>query len=467
MLLASSEDWQQPSLPPTLSQIKQKIGGNMAWDITTSSHITRERLKLSTPEVVYRELDEYGQYLATGVSRWNSDDALENALLQRNDRLINLGLAKNAGSQSVIKLLYSQSLAGTGDNEYDYAVRLACLANLTAPLGAWGLGESSDSDDWEFLEVRRLACSGSSDELLAMLRNPARRYLLPKLFERAGPFDTVDEKRWLHLLRFASGNPGLTIDDSTIAGPDFINWDINKAIIRLLQTAMVTSNSINVLHDLLMNLDPANTRMLGSREEFSELINRWKLGDIPSTSDSGKRVEGYYSTCTLEEELQCVMAALYGSISEGKAITAMGSLDAPELAFRCAYYGREKMNAAEIQEAWSKDKAIFVLAALFNNQILLNPDSRRELEGYVSHELQHLYVKRCTQLHAHYKWFSVSPVTEELKDVKTEVAPRVVDAEMIERLAKRIVAVEEKLVATSKQIWWVAVILGAIMFYHR
>jgi len=107
-------------------------------------------LKLAAPDVVYAELEAYGAALRKDRYVFGiRDEGLEESLAARDDRLISLGLAKNAGSYQVVAKLYRRALEGTGDAGYDIAVRVACLANEAAP-GMLLLDDSSLFGDGEF-----------------------------------------------------------------------------------------------------------------------------------------------------------------------------------------------------------------------------------------------------------------------------------------------------------------------------
>lgn len=433
----------------------------MTWDSTANRSITRERLKISTPEVVYQHLEEYGQYVTANRWRWNSDEALEKDLLERNDLLINLALAKNAASEQVIKQLYHFTPDDGITEDYRKAVRLACLANRNAPLSGFEIDDFR-AGGLDVSEIRRIAAAGDHDELSAMFGNPARRALIPKLLERFGPFSDLDDRRWLLLIRYVSGNPDLNLDESSIDGPDFIHWDMNKAALHVLRTAPVSRMSIDILSELLINLDPSGARSLESQEDWRSLLERWTVG-----AAKGQETEenGYYTGRPSSEELRGLIAAVYHRISEGKKLVAIGAPDADDIMMRCAFYGGGRLTPDQIQVAHAKDQRLFVLAAIFNNQILLDAKCRQELESYISAELQHVYAKRCSQLKARYKWFSAAPITEELRE-ETTSAPTF-EASATGQLSERIAGLESKVVAASKQIWWAVFILGILLLWKR
>ncbi|KVF49495.1 hypothetical protein WJ14_31545 [Burkholderia cenocepacia] len=406
-------------------------------------------------------MDDYGRYLAAG-HHWNYDEELERSLLRREDRLIDLALAKNAASEGVVRTLYERSLKGTGNTEYDKAVRLAYLANTSAPnvllhVEAAGIDGS---------ELRRLALAGDDDELSVFMRNPARRGLLPAVYERRGPFENIPEERWFQLVRNSVDNPGINVDDSNVHGPDLAAWDMQRAIVCLLRTAPTERGWIYALYSLLLNLNPDNARPLDSQAVFVELMERWKTAKVPKMHDSDTDEGGYYSSRPLVEEFCSVMAALYGQVYENNKLGYLGQPDSEDVLRRCAYYGRHEMNGEQITRAQERDDSLFVLAALFNKQLLLKEDRRRQLEDCMPTDMQYLYARRCSQLQAKYQWFNPGPVTDSVKEEPEEPTP-MADAEMVDKVAALVTNAKEQVSALSKQLWWSAIILGGLVLWHR
>ena len=433
----------------------------MAWDTVTHRLITQARLRLSAPEVVYQEMEAYGQHLIER-SRWSYDEELEAALLERGDRLIDLALARNAVAEGVVGALYTRAIVGTGDPRHDKAIRLACLANPSAD----GSFLFKPIPGAEISEIRRLALHGDSDELGAIARNPERRGMLASIYERSGHFEGIPEGRWLLLVRNSVDNPALNTDNSNADGPDFTAWDLQKAIVALLHTAPLERPWIYALHSLLLNLNPENVRAIESRAVFSELMARWEAAKAPKMFDKSAEEEGYYSRHTLVEEFRGVMAALYGRIFEDNKLQYMGTLDAEDFVLRCAYYGSGTLSPEQMRHAWHKDGSLFALTALFNNQLLLKADTRQQLEDCMPSELQYLYARRCAQLKGKYRWFDPSPVTDDMKEELEPLTPPA-DAAMVDRLAAQVAAIGAQVAALSKQFWWGAIILGGLVLWHR
>jgi hypothetical protein len=160
----------------------KKTGENMPWDSTTNRLVTKEWLRLASPDVVYQALEDYGQHFVKQSALGDYDQELEMALGARNGRLIDLALARNAATPELVTCLYQRALGGTGDPDYDKAIRLACLANRMTP----GMPLFFDSSSIDQSELRRLDFNGDDDELTALLRNPTRRRLLVGVYGRRG-----------------------------------------------------------------------------------------------------------------------------------------------------------------------------------------------------------------------------------------------------------------------------------------
>jgi len=141
----------------------------MTWDTGTHRLVTKARLLLAAPDVVYQALEDYGQHVRQRKRMGDYDEDLEIALAGRDNRLIDLAHARNAGSNKLVATLYKRSLTGTGDIEYDKVIRLACLANQ----GVSNFMLSSDIAVVGQDEFRRLVREGDFEETTALMRTRA------------------------------------------------------------------------------------------------------------------------------------------------------------------------------------------------------------------------------------------------------------------------------------------------------
>jgi hypothetical protein len=123
------------------------------------------------------------------------------------------------------------------------------------------------------------------------------------------------------------------------------------------------------------------------------------------------------------------------------------------------------MNPAQMHEAWEKDGKLFTLTALFNNQMMLKPECRRQL-CLDSGALHYIYTQRCEQLKSNFRWFDVTPVTEDRKEIQEAPAPQA-DATMVESLLKQVLDLKGRVTALSIRALWGAIILGVLVLWHR
>lgn len=77
----------------------------MAWDNNTTTSVTTARLLNSPAIAAYEELKSLAA--DTDANMWR-DDRIEEALVQRNDPLVTLGLAPYGASDKVAAVLYKR-----------------------------------------------------------------------------------------------------------------------------------------------------------------------------------------------------------------------------------------------------------------------------------------------------------------------------------------------------------------------
>ncbi len=100
-------------------------------DIDEQERRTREaRLLVSRPETVFEELKKYAAQVK--ADRWSADEQLENSLSEREDPLIDLGLACYGANAEVVGELYKKATAPPStpmETRYRKGLRIACLSN--------------------------------------------------------------------------------------------------------------------------------------------------------------------------------------------------------------------------------------------------------------------------------------------------------------------------------------------------
>lgn len=83
-----------------------------------------------------------------------------------------------------------------------------------------------------------------------------------------------------------------------------------------------------------------------------------------------------------EFEFLCLIASLYGRAHIEKTARIVATPTATKLAMRCAYYVHAKLTEKDMREGQDRDYLCFVLAALSNDHVYLDPKLCRLLEGW-------------------------------------------------------------------------------------
>jgi hypothetical protein len=330
---------------------------------------------------------------------------VEQVLLQRNDPLIDLALARYGLTQEVLGELYSKSLQGTGDDVQDLGVRVAILSNKLAPGRFFEACPAMTPQ-----ELARLLNAGTGDEIKALLTNPATRVYVGNLYCRKEPFDAVDDDRFHTLVRASVTNPRLHFNDSTSEGPDFHNLDIQKGIYQIVSTVPATSRWLWTIDFLLFNYLPAS---ISGKQDVFDVIQRWRSVEIPGYNSNDDDA-GHYTKLKPAEEFCCRLAAVFGSYFESGAFKCIGTKDSPDIVLRCAFYGNDaKMTPKDMQAAYEKDGAVFSFAALHNSHFYWNRACRVQLESMLRGYQFDLYEAFCKKRAEREKNFDATPASED------------------------------------------------------
>jgi len=429
------------------------------WDDKTPGAITRARILRMPAPRVYDELKDYGAYVY-GHDWFCFDDDLEQALYDRSDELINLGLAQFGASRKVTSALYKQSLAATADVGYNRAIQIAVLGNC-------GLARACELTDGPVggAELLRLASTAENDwpdaldALRTLLQNPGARAVVSQVFNRQPPFDQVQLERFSWLVAAASQNPSINECHDSYDGPDLTAYNLQKGIWKLVQTLPVSECSIESLSMLLDEVDPRRT--YSSDADPTPAISRWR--DVKLSDEFKKRWADYrYTTLDYAEEFCCLAAALYGRwyerSNEKSAAMNVGAADSPKLFLRCAYYAHATLTVEQMQRAHDKDKDAFTLAALCNPQLVCNPKTRAVFEGstmLANSALWDLYNRRRKEL------LGVEPSMDQ--DEPPPTAEQATLARIETAFTSLAATLGARLTAEAAKAWWVLGLLFVIL----
>lgn len=384
------------------------------------------RLLLSSPETVFSELQESAQQR----KRWDCDYdvSIEALLLERDEPLIDLALARYGGSKDVLKTLYERASDASGQgSEYSrQSIRIACLSNQSVTVDHLFLkfphdiiGEDAlhrllagtepklDDDGFETEEKE------SGSEIYALLQNPEiDTDFLKSLYRRELPFANFSDRHWMDLVQYTTGNPRLTTCDDNEHGPDMGFYSIHRALESLLEIAPVTQRSMHQLYWLYSGLDSSRVR---SDRNIGNILKRWSALQYESKYD-----EGVHTDLSMKGEFLCLIASLYGEYtdytSEPSISEVIGTARSDDVALRCAYYANVELSKKEMEAGWERDGSAFLLAALRNNSLYYDQSKRKLLESHLGGSSANYYKKRCEQIHARRKWFDPKPIDSTFLD---------------------------------------------------
>jgi hypothetical protein len=351
----------------------------MSWGDEQERLTQEARLSVASPAEVLRELKRIAQ-----KPRFVRDKAIEELLFERNDPLINLGLACYGTSQEVFTALYKHRLEepiDTADERYKRGLRIGCLSNPYV----YRPGRLIGSD-----EVHRIIATGEDAEAEALICNPSvSDRLLEELYTRTGAFAALAEERWESLVYFSHKNERLGTNKDSDAGPDMWHHSVNRAIFRLLEIAPVEKSWLHVLYTLLDQLDFLH---VAHPEKIDTVLSRWaKLDDKVNE----KPIEGYFTSLSLKDEFRCLIAALYGRTYSNQKLAVQGSPSAADVAMRCAYYGNAELSARQMKAGYARDRGVYVFSVMYNDNLFRSHKLRKffEEEQLAGPELTARYLK--------------------------------------------------------------------------
>jgi hypothetical protein len=423
----------------------------MSWDLNEPECITQARLMVASPEFVYDQLRYYGENVD---HLWDGKENLEKSLLTRNDKLANLALARHGTRKEIILDLYNRASAAAAKPDYEtykLGIRVACLSN-----------RHFHYFNWPDFDLYALMAKGLTAESYALITNPTvPDSLLESLYRKSDCFAQVAEPDWLQMVRASAENKRLNIDKSN-KSPDLGFWNIHKAIFHFLEAAPVTSQSVVAASELLNALEPQHCAW---PDEISHVIDRWRKAEVKDCK--GEAQEGWSTPLPLNEELACLIGALYGrrSTSQKNKPPLFGSASDEDIALRCAYYGCAQMSEKEVAAGYEKDKDVFLFAAVKNRSLYLSKETRALLGSYVAGKrFVHEYKRRCQDIDKKYKW-----VDDVMENLNPEPSREIELLENIDRqnavLLDQVAACERRVAAYERHLYWAVIIVIGAMYY--
>jgi hypothetical protein len=313
----------------------------MPWEDEQERLTQEARLGAASPEEVVRELKRVAQ---KSRGELFGRETIEALLVERNDRLINLGLACYGTSKEVFTALYKHGLekpTDAADERYRRGLRIGCLSNRT--VAHWSVDFPRRLIGPE--EIQRVLAADDKREAEALICNPSvSDRLLEELYERTGAFATLPEERWSTLIYLSRKNERLVTKEDSYDMPDTGHYSIHHAIFRLLEIAPVEKHWLHVLYALLDELDFEH---VAHPETIETALSRW--AQLDDSSHKGEPIEGYFTSLSLKDEFRCLIAALYGRTWSNKKLAVQGSPSSRDVAMRCAYYGNAELSVREMK----------------------------------------------------------------------------------------------------------------------
>jgi hypothetical protein len=344
----------------------------MTWGEEQERLTEEARLSVASAEEVVRELKRVAQ---KSRGELLGREAIEALLVERNDRLINLGLACYGTSKEVLEALYKHALekpADAADERYRRGLRIGCLSNRI--VAYWGFDFPRRLVGPE--EIQRIVAAGDDAEAEALICNPSvSDRLLEELYKRTGAFATLAHERWSKLIYLSRKNERLVTNKDNDDMPDTGHYGIHHAIFKLLEIAPVDKHWLRVLYDLLDQLD---FQQVARPETIETALSRW--AQLDDKGYEGKPIEGYFTSLSLKDEFRCLIAALYGRTWSNNKFTVQGSPSSRDVAMRCAYYGNAELSAKEMKAGFERDADVYVFAAMYNRELLFNSKLRKLFE---------------------------------------------------------------------------------------
>src|SRR5262249_39684024 len=156
----------------------------MPWSDEQERLTQEARLSVASPEEVLRELKRIAQ--KPRIELFGRDKTIEALLVERNEPVINLGLACYGTNEEVFKALYKHGLekpADATDERYKRGLRIGCLSNTSVPAAHFSFDFPRDLIGPE--EVHRVLATGEDAEAEALICNPSvSDKLLEELYKR-------------------------------------------------------------------------------------------------------------------------------------------------------------------------------------------------------------------------------------------------------------------------------------------
>lgn len=266
----------------------------------------RARLKVGSPEYVYAELKEYGALVR--AQPWSvADDYMELQIAERNEPLIDIGLASYATSRNIVADLYQKGKEAE-DGVHGFALRLAALSNEV--VNSRGILTRFPMDVIGEEEVTDILQNGHWDLARALITNPSvSDDLLLAVYRGEKLAANLSDDRRRELVGLSGHNPRIFTNEDNDYGPDMGHWSIHEAIFNMVETVPTSDHWLWNLTHLLKMLDPQQVRR---PDNIDTALERWRFDENGNEADLSKEDEYNSTGLSDRAEFRCLVAALYG-----------------------------------------------------------------------------------------------------------------------------------------------------------
>lgn len=413
--------------------------------------VLEAELLVSSPERIRVWLEE--RTTGKRVRPFDDHESLERALLERNEPLITLSVARFASSTEVMRQIID------GPARQNKSIRLSALMNEV--VAKRGIGDIPDSLCGRGSgELEAFIASLDIEEVMALFGNSTldNRFLID-FFEQKGPWVALDDTRRFAALRALQSNPRIKAAYSGMydGHSEYLHNRVFSAAWELAGKVPVTTGWAAHLCSLYEEL-PKNTRSL---DNPLQLAARW----IPDRADA-KCVQSEQKS--MESGNLGVFARVRKGLARGSVVSAhspdarraLANHDDP--AVRAAYYLEAQMTTTEMKEADERDPLLSFNEMLFNRHLWQRKETREELrkmawdpkrdpKSYM--DPQNMFnAHRDAYMEKYPAWFKDDDQVEDIAATAVEDEP----SEELQRLGaieERLASIQQQVITPPKQTW--------------
>lgn len=419
-------------------------------------------LLAAPPESVYSELRNLSR--EDSLFQHESLTDTDQAVLARDNPLINLALAQTTQETAILRDLYGRSRAnGISDEQqskYLYGLRVACLSNPAEPRVSLARAPVAFLDD---TELARIVQDGKEEETEALFRNPSITGLLKGLLTRTNQFADLTEDRWCRLLWIVAGNERLNIDNGDQFGPDLDAWHIQKSVATLARIVPVSKHGARALISVLERIHKHISAE--SLSQHAEILDRWREWNyVP------EKEREYGWSEDLKTEVLALLGAIIGSYSTtdqgGKfSLCWIKNFDSADLSERCAYYSIERLSDKQMEAGYQKDNEYFLRSVFVNSSVMWNRAQRNFIEERLPDHLVWRYKHHCRLFKRDRSDFDDTMQSAELRENRQTT--EAILTERISALETHILRLEGWIKSTKAWVIWASIIIAGLIILVR